>query len=165
MNSLTLAAAVVDVTGNVKATQPLGAIKNLKPQQVNRKEIPIRVTVIAPTDRVVFFVKEVKSETGDWNSVDAEVAALIKAAALQFRFPESRSSAKLAVSSRPPWFDVFVHLSELGFTAGEPALNQLEQDHRSRLVDRGTQEGKDLISFINSVGEKLQPQYHLLRQG
>jgi hypothetical protein len=87
VNSLTLAAAVVDISGNIKATQPLGAIKNLKPHQVIRKEIPIRVTVIAPTDRVVFFVKEVKSETGDWKAADTDVAALIKAAALQLPVP------------------------------------------------------------------------------
>jgi hypothetical protein len=87
VNSLTLAAAVVDVTGKVKATQTLAAIKDLKPQQVIRKEIPVRVTVIAPTDRVVFFVKEIKSETGDWKAVDAAVAELIKAAALRMPVP------------------------------------------------------------------------------
>jgi hypothetical protein len=87
INSITMAAAVVDVNGKVKATQPLAAIKNLKPQQIIRKEIPVRVTVIAPTDRVVFFVKEVKSETGDWKSVDADVAAIIKTAALQLPVP------------------------------------------------------------------------------
>jgi hypothetical protein len=87
VNSVTLAAAVVDINGKVKATQPLVAIKNLKPQQVIRKEIPVRVTVIAPTDRVVFFVKEIKSETGDWKSVDADVAELIKSAALQLPVP------------------------------------------------------------------------------
>jgi hypothetical protein len=87
VNSLTLAAAVVDVKGNVKATQPLAAIKNLKPQQVIRKEIPVRVTVIAPTDRVVFFVKEIKSETGDWKADDADVAGLIRAAALKLPVP------------------------------------------------------------------------------
>ena len=85
--SVTLAAAVVDVNGKVKAVQPLGAIKNLKPQQVIRKEIPVRVTVIAPTDRVVFFVKQLISETGDWQVVDAEVAALIKSVALQLPVP------------------------------------------------------------------------------
>lgn len=85
--SLTLAAAVVDVTGKVKATQSLGAIKNLKPQQVIRKEIPVRVTVIAPTDRVVFYVREIKSETGDWKSVDAEVAALIASVAARLPVP------------------------------------------------------------------------------
>jgi len=85
--SVTMAAAVVDINGKVKATQPLIAIKNLKPQQVIRKEIPVRVTVIAPTDRVVFFVKEIKSETGDWKSVDTDVAGLIKAAALQLPVP------------------------------------------------------------------------------
>ena len=83
----TMAAAVVDVKGNVKATQVLPAVKNLKPQQVNRKEIPIRITVIAPTDRVVFFVKEVKSETGDWKAVDADVATLIKTVALKLPVP------------------------------------------------------------------------------
>jgi hypothetical protein len=87
VNSLTLAAAVVDVTGRVKATQPLAAIKNLTPQQVIRKEIPVRVTVIAPTDRVVFFLKELKSETGDWKAVDADVAEIIKAAALRLPVP------------------------------------------------------------------------------
>lgn len=87
VNSLTLAAAVVDVKGTVKATQPLAEIKNLKPQQVIRKEIPVRVTVIAPTDRVVFFVKEIKSETGDWKAVDADVAGLIRAAALKLPVP------------------------------------------------------------------------------
>lgn len=87
INSLTMAAAVVDVTGKVKATQPLAAIKNLKPQQVIRKEIPVRVTVLAPTDRVVFYVREIKSETGDWKSVDAEVAALIASVAAQLPVP------------------------------------------------------------------------------
>jgi hypothetical protein len=87
VNSLTLAAAVVDVNGKVKATQPLMAIKNLKPLQVIRKEIPVRVTVIAPTDRVVFFVKNIISETGDWQAVDADVAALIKSAAERMPVP------------------------------------------------------------------------------
>ena len=87
VNSVTLAAAVVDVTGKVKATQPLAAIRNLKPQQVIRREIPVRVTVIAPTDRVVFYVKEIKSETGDWKSVDAEVAGLIASVAAQLPVP------------------------------------------------------------------------------
>ena len=87
VNSLTLAAAVVDITGKVKATQNLTSIKNLKPQQVIRREIPVRVTVIAPTDRVVFYVREVKSETGDWKSVDAEVAELIKSVALRLPVP------------------------------------------------------------------------------
>ena len=87
INSVTMAAAVVDVNGKVKATQSLPAIKNLKPQQVIRKEIPVRVTVIAPTDRVVFYVREIKSETGDWKSVDGEVAALIASVAAQLPVP------------------------------------------------------------------------------
>jgi hypothetical protein len=85
--SLTLAAAVVDANGKVKATQTLPAIKNVKPQQVIRKEIPIRITIMAPTDRVVFYVREVKSESGDWKSVDAEVAELIKTVAAKLPVP------------------------------------------------------------------------------
>jgi len=85
--SLTLAAAVVDVTGKVKATQNLAAIKNLKPQQVVRKEIPIRITIVAPTDRVVFYIREVKTEGGDWKSVDTEIADLIRQAAAKFPVP------------------------------------------------------------------------------
>lgn len=85
--SLTVAAAIVDVNGKVKATQNLQAIKNLKPQQVIRKEIPIRVTVLMPTDRVVFYVREVKSEGGDWKSEDAEIADLIKQVAAKFPVP------------------------------------------------------------------------------
>jgi len=76
--SVSLAAAVVDVSGQIKATQPLPAIKNLKPGQVQRREILIRTTVIAPTDRVVFFLNELKSELGDFAAVDSEVAGLIK---------------------------------------------------------------------------------------
>ena len=85
--SFTLAAAVIDINGKVKGTQVLPAIKNLKPQQVVRKEIPIRVTIVAPTDRVVFYVKEFKSETGDWKAVDADVAGLIAAAAKRLPVP------------------------------------------------------------------------------
>ena len=85
--SLTLAAAVVDVNGKVKATQNLAAIKNLKPQQVVRKEIPIRITIVAPTDRVVFYIREVKTEGGDWKSVDTEIADLIRQAAAKFPVP------------------------------------------------------------------------------
>lgn len=87
VTSLTLAAAVVDVNGKVKATQTLGAIRNLQPQQVQRREIPIRITIVAPTDRVVFYVKEVKSEIGAFKSVDAEVAELIKTVAQRLPVP------------------------------------------------------------------------------
>jgi hypothetical protein len=87
LQSVTVGAAVVDVTGKVKAIQTLPAIKNLKPGQDQRRETKIRVTVIAPTDRVVFFLKELKSELGDWAAVDAEVAALIKAAADRLPVP------------------------------------------------------------------------------
>jgi hypothetical protein len=87
VESFTLAAAVVDVNGKVKATQPLAAIKNLKPQQVQRREIPIRITIVAPTDRIVFYVKEVKSEARDFKAVDAEVAELIKKVAQRLPVP------------------------------------------------------------------------------
>jgi hypothetical protein len=87
VNSLTMAAAVVDVNGKVKATQLLPAIKNLKPQQVVRKEVRIRVTILAPTDRVVFFAKDVKSETGDWTALDGDVATLIRTVAQRLPVP------------------------------------------------------------------------------
>jgi hypothetical protein len=85
--SLTMAAAVVDINGEVKAIQPLPAIKNLKPGQEQRRETRIRVTVIAPTDRVVFFVKDVISETGNFRAAETDVAALIKAAADRLPVP------------------------------------------------------------------------------
>jgi hypothetical protein len=85
--SLTMAAAVVDVNGKVKATQRIPAIKNLKPQQVVRKEVLIRATILAPTDRVVFFVKAVTSETGDFAALDADIAELIKSAAQRLPVP------------------------------------------------------------------------------
>jgi hypothetical protein len=87
VSSFTLAAAVVDVNGKVKATQVLPAIKNLKPQQVQRREIAIRVTIIAPTDRVVFYVKEAKTETGDFTAADAEIEGLIKKVADRLKVP------------------------------------------------------------------------------
>ena len=84
--SFTLAAAVVDITGKIKATQVLPAIRNLTPQQVQRREIGLRA-IVAPTDRVVFYVNEVKSETGDWKADPEDVAALIKAAAQKLKVP------------------------------------------------------------------------------
>lgn len=87
LQSITIGAAVVDVNGKIKATQTLPAIKHLKPGQVQRRETKIRVTVIAPTDRVVFFLKELKSEVGNWSAVDADVASLIKAAADRLPVP------------------------------------------------------------------------------
>jgi len=85
--SLTMAAAVVDVNGKVKATQPIPAIKNLKSQQVVRKEVRIRVTVLAPTDRVVFFLKDLTSEVGEFKSKETDVAELIKTAAARLPVP------------------------------------------------------------------------------
>lgn len=87
VNSVTVAAAVVDVNGNVKAMQPLPAIKNLKPGQLQRRETRIRVTVIAPTDRVVFYVRELMGESGEWKASDSDVAGLIKTAAQRLPVP------------------------------------------------------------------------------
>ena len=85
--SFTMVAAVVDVAGEIKAIQPLPPIKNLKPRQVQRREIKIRVTVIAPTDRVVFYVRDVISEGGNARASESDVAALIKSAAQQLPVP------------------------------------------------------------------------------
>jgi hypothetical protein len=87
VETATLIAAVVDVNGAVKATQPLPTIKNLKPGQVQRRETRIRVTQIAPTDRVVFFLKEVAGEVGEWKAEDGTVAALIRTAAQRLPVP------------------------------------------------------------------------------
>ena len=87
VQSITIGAAVVDVNGKIKAIQPLPPIKNLEPGQSQRRETKIRVTVIAPTDRVVFFLKDLKGELGDWSAIDADVAALIKSAAERLPVP------------------------------------------------------------------------------
>ena len=87
VNSLTIAAAVVDVYGNVKAIQPLPAIKNLKPGQVQRRETRIRVTVIAPTDRVAFYMRELTGESGEWKASESDVAGLIRTAAQRLPVP------------------------------------------------------------------------------
>ena len=86
-NSVTVAAAVVDVNGNIKAIQPLPAIKKLKPGQMQRRETRIRVTVIAPTDRVVFYVRELMGESGEWKASESDVAGLIRAAAQRLPIP------------------------------------------------------------------------------
>ena len=85
--AVSMAAAVVDINGKVKATQPLAVIKNLKPQQVIRKEIPVRVTVIAPTDRVVFYVRDVISETGNLRASESDVAELVRSVAAKLPVP------------------------------------------------------------------------------
>ena len=87
VESVTLAAAVVDSAGVVKAIQPMPAIKNLKPSQVQRRQMRVRVTVLAPTDRVVFFIDEVTSETTSFKSKPADVAGLIRLAALRLPVP------------------------------------------------------------------------------
>jgi hypothetical protein len=87
VNSLTIAAAVVDIKGKIKATQTLPVMRNVKPSQIYRKEIPIRVTIVSPTDRVVFYVKAVKSESGDWQTVDADIAELIRVTAQKLPVP------------------------------------------------------------------------------
>jgi hypothetical protein len=85
--SFTMIAAVVDIAGEIKAIQALPPIKNLKPGQVQRRETRIRVTVIAPTDRVVFYVRDVISETGNLRASEIDVAAIIKSAASQLPVP------------------------------------------------------------------------------
>jgi hypothetical protein len=87
VETVAVVAAVVDVTGSVKAMQPLPAVKNIKPGSVQRRETRIRVTQIAPTDRVVFFVKDVSGEVGEWKAEDGSVAALIRTAAQRLPVP------------------------------------------------------------------------------
>jgi hypothetical protein len=52
-----------------------------------RRETRIRVTQIAPTDRVVFFLKEVAGEVGEWKADDGNITALIRAAAQRLPVP------------------------------------------------------------------------------
>ena len=85
--SFTIIAAVVDITGEIKAIQALPAIKNLKPGQVQRRETRIRVTVIAPTDRVVFYVRDVISETGNMRASESDVAELVRSVAAKLPVP------------------------------------------------------------------------------
>lgn len=85
--SLTIAAAVVDINGKIKATQVMPAIKNLKPQQVQRRELKVRVTVLAPTDRVVFYVKDFKGELGNWTASEEFVVTRIKEVAAKLPVP------------------------------------------------------------------------------
>lgn len=85
--SFTVIAAVVDITGEIKAIQDLPAIRNLKPGQVQRRETRIRVTVIAPTDRVVFYVRDVISETGNLRASESDVAELVRSVAAKLPVP------------------------------------------------------------------------------
>jgi hypothetical protein len=87
VNSVTVAAAVVDVSGNVKGIQELPAIKNVKPGQMQRRETRIRVAVIAPTDRVVFYLRELVSEAGDWKASESDVGELIRTVAQRMPVP------------------------------------------------------------------------------
>src|SRR5262245_33608931 len=83
----TMAAAIVTGDGIVKAVQPLPTIRNLAPSKTQRQEMRVAVTVLTPTDRVVFFVKEILSEVGEWKAPDATVFDIIKAAARQLPVP------------------------------------------------------------------------------
>ena len=87
VESVTLAAAIVDTYGVVKATQPLPAIRKLKPGQAQRRQMRVRVTVLAPTDRVVFYVSDLVSETATFKAKPNEVAGLIRMAALRLPVP------------------------------------------------------------------------------
>ena len=85
--SYSLGAAIVTVDGNVKAIQTLPSIKNLKPDKVARQEIGVILTVLAPTDRVVFFVNEVSGQPEPWKAAKADVSSLIKEAAKRLPVP------------------------------------------------------------------------------
>jgi hypothetical protein len=85
--SYTIAAAVVTGEGNVKAIQPLPAIRNLQPAKVSRQEMRVRLAVLAPTDRVVFFVNEVSSETAQWKAANADISTMIRLAAARLPVP------------------------------------------------------------------------------
>jgi hypothetical protein len=87
VSSFALAAAIVAGDGTVKAIQPLPAIKNLKPNQVARREILVKVTVLVPTDRVVFFVNEMSDGAAIWKAADEDVRAVIKSAAKRLPVP------------------------------------------------------------------------------
>jgi hypothetical protein len=81
VTSFTIAAAIVSGDGNIKAVQPLPAIKNLQPARVSRQEMRVTTTILMPTDRVVFFVNEASGLTGPWKAARADITALVKAAA------------------------------------------------------------------------------------
>jgi hypothetical protein len=83
----TMAAAIVTGDGHVKAVQPLPTIRNLGPSKIARQEMRVITTVLMPTDRVVFFVKEISSEVGQWKAPDSTVFDIIKAAARQIPVP------------------------------------------------------------------------------
>jgi hypothetical protein len=87
VESVTLAAAIVDSRGLVKAIQPLPAIKNLKPSQVQRRQMRVTVTVLAPTDRVVFFIDQAMSETISFKARPGDVSGLIRIAAMRMPLP------------------------------------------------------------------------------
>ena len=81
VTSYSVSAAIVDVFGAVKAIQPLPKIKNLKPAKVARQEMRVQ-TIMVPTDRVVFFIGEVSSETGqfvpDRGRLEQQIKAVVK---------------------------------------------------------------------------------------
>lgn len=86
--SLTMAAAIMSGDGTLKGIQPLPAIKNLGPGNMRRQEMRVQVTVLAPTDRVVFFVNEVSGEmTPPWKAQRSDIVALITAAAKRLPVP------------------------------------------------------------------------------
>jgi hypothetical protein len=87
VSSYKLAAAVVTGDGNVKAFQTLPPIKNLQPGRIARQSLRVMVAVLAPTDRVVFFVSEALSELGSWKTTDSEMTAVIRDAAKRLPVP------------------------------------------------------------------------------
>ncbi len=87
VTSYTLGAAIVSGDGSVKAIQPLPPIRSLQPDGISRQEMRVRVAVLMPNDRVVFFVNAALSEMGTWKATDTEIAALVKAAARRLPIP------------------------------------------------------------------------------
>ena len=87
VESYRIAAAIVSGDGNVKAIQSLPAIKNLGPAKVSRQEMRVIVTVLMPTDRVVFFVSEVVGEAVTWKAEKLEISAQVRQAAKRFPVP------------------------------------------------------------------------------
>ena len=83
----TMAAAIVTGDGMVKAVQALPTIRNLAPGKTARQEMRVTATVLTPTDRVVFYVREISSELGQWQAPDATVFDNIKTATRRLPAP------------------------------------------------------------------------------
>jgi hypothetical protein len=85
--SYRMAAAVVTGDDQIKATQLLQTVKNLKPGQESRQQIKIFPTILNPTDRVVFYLSEVATDGSPWKVDKSAATALITAVAARFPVP------------------------------------------------------------------------------